>query len=229
MPSAPVPSPTFTTHAPRCLVLAACAISTLVGCGADDAAPAIDADTTDTAQIDTALPIDADTIDALTIDASIDGQPVTFTLTSTAIVEGGVIPVVHSCRGINISPPLAWTGGPTAPGYALIFNDITSPTPFLHSIIWDIPGTATSLPENIQKVAEPPVPPGSKQPFGYNGTTRGYLGPCPGSMHRYEFAIHAVDTYPLPGVTLQSSRFVVEDAILAHSTGSATLRATFTP
>jgi len=129
-----------------------------------------------------------------------------------------------------VSPPLAWTGGPTAPGYALIFTDITNTqNPFLHSIIWDIPGDATSLPENIQKVYMPPVPAGSKQPIGYDGQTRGYLGPCPGSMHRYEFALYPVDVNPLPGLSMSSTRTQVRDAILAHDTAVARLTATFTP
>ncbi len=201
---------------------AAMAIAAIAACGSDDNPPAIDAATTDAVELDTAPPIDA---------AAIDGPAVTFSLTSTVITEGGVIPDAYSCSGANISPPLAWTGAPTAPGFALIFDDITNlpNPPFLHSLIWDIPGTATSLPENIQKVFMPPTPAGSKQPIGYNGSTRGYLGPCPGSMHRYRFTLYAVDVYPLPSLTMQSDRFAVRDAILAHDTASATLTATFTP
>lgn len=202
---------------------------TLAACGGDDAAGPIDAPSEDSATVDSPEAIDA----PLVVDGPlIDAPPAPFTLTSTAITEGGVIPVVHSCRGANTSPPLAWTGGPTAPGYALVFTDITTPAnPFLHSIIWDIPGNATSLPEGIQKVYMPPVPAGAKQPLGYDGQTRGYLGPCPGSMHRYEYALVAVDTNPLPGLSMASSRTVVRDAITAHAVagGRATLTATFTP
>ena len=75
------------------------------------------------------------------------------------------------------------------------------------------------------------MPAGAKQPLGYDGQTRGYLGPCPGSMHRYEFALVAVDVNPLPGLGMGSTRFAVRDAIAAHAVagGRATLTATFTP
>jgi len=209
------------TCLPSLIIAAACALG---GCGSDDTAQTIDAPAGDSAALDAA------TVDASPVDGPpVDGPPLTFTLTSTAITEGGVIPTMHSCQGTNVSPPLVWTGAPPAPGHALIFSDITNDPPFLHSIIRDVPATATSLPENIEKVATPSVPPGSKQPFGYNGSTRGYLGPCPGSMHRYEFALYTVDTYPLPGVTIQSTRFAVRDAIIAHATAHASLTATFTP
>lgn len=200
----------------------------LAACGGDDAAGPIDA-----ADGDGASPDGAEVSDARVVDGALpDGPVAAFALTSAAITEGGVIPRVHSCRGANTSPPLAWTGGPAAPGYALVFTDITTPAnPFLHSIIWDIPGTATELPADIQKVYLPPTPAGAKQPLGYDGQTRGYLGPCPGSMHRYEFALVAVDVNPLPGLGMGSTRFAVRDAIAAHAVagGRATLTATFTP
>ncbi|MEI8257645.1 MAG: YbhB/YbcL family Raf kinase inhibitor-like protein, partial [Deltaproteobacteria bacterium] len=36
----------------------------------------------------------------------------TFTLTSAAFREGGVLPVVYTCDGTGSSPPLVWTGAP---------------------------------------------------------------------------------------------------------------------
>jgi Raf kinase inhibitor-like YbhB/YbcL family protein len=207
------------------VVLGACGGGDDDGDGSTNDGPAIDGpDDVDGPAIDAPDPIDGPDIDA-PIDA-----PAAFALTSTAITEGGVIPDMYSCQGVNVSPPLAWTGGPTAPGYALVFTDITNTqSPFLHSIIWDIPGNVMSLPENVEKVYMPPVPAGSKQPIGYNGQTRGYLGPCPGSMHRYEFALYAVDVYPLPGLGMSSTRTQVRDVILAHDTAVARLTATFTP
>jgi phosphatidylethanolamine-binding protein (PEBP) family uncharacterized protein len=200
------------------------ALTVLVACGSDSADP-IDAADTDGTPSDGSVDAPADASgDGPAIDA-----PAAFTLTSTVITEGGVIPDMYSCQGTNVSPPLTWTGGPAAPGYALVFTDVTTSPGFLHSIIWDIPGGTVALPENVQKVYMPPVPAGSKQPLGYNNTTRGYLGPCPNSMHSYAYALHAVDVYPLPSLSMTSARDVVEDAILAHSTARATLTATFTP
>jgi len=149
------------------------------------------------------------------------------TLTSTVLTEGGVIPDVYSCHGDNISPPLAWSGGAAAPAYAVVFEDLSNP--LIHSIIYDIPGDVDSLPEGVENVAEPSVPAGAKQTLGYDESTRGYLGPCPGSTHTYRFRLHAVDAAQLPGVTLDSSREEVAAAIEEHSIETADLTATFTP
>ena len=201
----------------------ALALVLVVACGSDDATMPIDVPAAVDADHDAAATVDAPTIDAPAIDA----PPAALTLTSTAITAGGVIPVMYSCRGTNVSPPLAWTGGPTAPGYAVVLTDRSNP--LVHSIIWDIPGTRADLPEGVDKVAEPPDVPGAKQPLAYDNQTRGYLGPCPGSTHTYEFAIYAVDANPLPGLSLTSTRAQVLPVIMAHDTASATLTATFTP
>lgn len=156
-----------------------------------------------------------------------DAAVTDFALTSTSYEQDGVIPDKHSCQGINVSPPLAWTGGPSAAGYGIVFTDNSNG--LIHSVIWDIPGDVTSLPENVDKVAEPATPSGAKQTRAYNGSTVGYEGPCPGSTHTYEFIIYAYSTYPLPGVSLTSSRSQVETALTGAMTGSASLSATFTP
>lgn len=201
----------------------ALALVLVAACGSDDAATPIDAPADVDADHDAAATVDGPTIDAPAIDA----PPAALTLTSTAITAGGTIPVMFSCRGTNVSPPLAWTGGPSAPGYAVVLTDRNNN--LVHSIIWDIPGTRTDLPEGVDKVAEPPDVPGAKQPLAYDNQTRGYLGPCPGSTHTYEFAIYAVDANPLPGLSLTSTRAQALPVIMAHDTAAATLTATFTP
>jgi Raf kinase inhibitor-like YbhB/YbcL family protein len=212
------------SHAPALrLSLAACLLFSLAACGDDgephdhehDSAP-VDAIAADGPAID-APPVD---LDAPTADAG------AFTLTSTAYAEGGVIPDVHSCAGDNISPALAWTAA-AADSYAIVFTDLNNG--LIHSIIYDIPANVLALPEDVEKVAEPSVPAGSKQPLAYDNDTRGYLGPCPGSTHTYQFTIHAIDEAELSGVTIDSTRTQVNTAILAHSTATASLTATFTP
>ncbi|MBL8621252.1 MAG: YbhB/YbcL family Raf kinase inhibitor-like protein [Myxococcales bacterium] len=201
----------------------ALALVLVAACGGDDTAAPIDAPADVDADHDAALPIDAPAIDAPTIDA----PPAALALTSTAITAGGTIPVKYSCRGANVSPPLAWTGGPSAPGYALVLTDRTNN--LIHAVIWDIPGTRTDLPEDVDKVAEPPDVPGAKQPLAYDNQTRGYLGPCPSTTHTYEFALYAVDANPLPTLTLSNTRAQALAIITAHDTAMATLTATFTP
>ena len=144
-------------------------------CGSDDSGDAIDAPGSSVdAASDGSLPADAD-------GSMSDAPAQQLALTSSAMTEGGTIADVYSCQGTNISPPLSWTGGPAAEGYAIVFTDLSNG--LIHSAIWDIPATTMSLAENIPKVEEPPEPAGSKQPLAYDNQTRGYLGPCPSSMH----------------------------------------------
>lgn len=207
----------------RSSFLAGLLLSSVAACGGDDdGGGAIDAPgTTDAAAGDDGGGTDA------AIDGSTDGPSAALALTSTAITEGGVIPDMYSCQGTNVSPPLAWTGGPAAAGYAIVFTDMSNG--LVHSAIWDIPAATTSLPEDVMKVYMPAVPAGARQPTAYDNQTRGYLGPCPGSMHTYQFALYAVDANPLPGLGMTSTRAQVRTAILAHDTATATLTATFTP
>ena len=193
------------------------ALLLLAACGNSSSTPQVDANRRD------ALIVDSRPIDAALPDAA--GLP-TFALTSTGWLDGAVIPAVYTCKGSNISPPLAWTA-PTAAyqGYALVMTDKT--IGLIHSVLWDIPATAVTLPENIDKVASPPVPAGAKQPFAYDNQTYGYLGPCPPIEHTYEFAIYAVDTLPLPGVTAQSNRMQLQAAITMHATAVGRLNGTY--
>jgi phosphatidylethanolamine-binding protein (PEBP) family uncharacterized protein len=200
-------------------LLLATTLGTTAACGGDDTSSTVDA----AAGGDGAVAIDG----APTDGAGGDAPVTTITLTSTAFIEGGVIPMMYSCRGTNVSPPLAWTDGTAAQGYAVVLTDLSNG--LIHSIIWDVSTANLSLPENVAKVAEPAVPAGSKQPLAYDNQTRGYLGPCPGSTHTYQFSIHGVDSYPLPGVTLGSTRGEVRAAITAHEVVADTLTATFTP
>lgn len=189
-----------------------------VACGGDD-----------TATIDAG---DAGDVDGpVAIDAAVDGAPDAaagaFTLTSPTVTEGGVIPVAHSCRGANTSPALAWTGGPAAASYAVVLTDRSNG--LIHSIIWDVPASRVDLPADVDKVAEPPDVPGAKQPLAYDTRTRGYLGPCPGSTHTYEFKLYALDVATLPGATLSSTRTQLAPILDAHALATTTLTATFTP
>ena len=84
------------------------------------------------------------------------------------------------------------------------------------------------------RVAEPPVPPGSKQiKPGIDGFTMfGYTGPCPqGPDRRYDYFVYALNTPGLPGITTASSgpaaNAVVSDR--RYVIGSARLTGTGSP
>jgi Raf kinase inhibitor-like YbhB/YbcL family protein len=114
--------------------------------------------------------------------------------------DGGVIPNKYTCAGSPTapSPKISWSGAPAnTAAYTVLFHD---PDPVLggsatndvmHWMIFDIPGTATGLPEGVAKGAE--LPDGSKQLAGFAGN--GYMGPCapPGhGAHHYTFEIWAL-------------------------------------
>ncbi len=149
------------------------------------------------------------------------GGVAAFALTSPAFDDGTMIPDAHTCDGANISPALDWTAGPAGTqSYAIVFEDET--ISFLHSVIWDIPAATLALPEDVDKVYEPPDVPGAKQAIAYSGT-RGYAGPCsPATINTYTFTLHALNTAEL-GLDTTTTRQAARTAIEAASLGTTTL------
>ena len=160
-----------------------------------------------------------------------------FTLTSDAMEDGGEFPVQYACSyyysdsgAENISPQFAWSGAPEGTeSFAIVFRDLTF-NGFLHSIIYDIPASVSSLAENLERSATLSEPAGAKQTRGYAGSY-GYEGPCPGfsEPHEYQFEIYAMPSATLSGVNLNTGMEQVEAVIKAGDLGSATLTAVFTP
>lgn len=118
-------------------------------------------------------------------------------LTSPAFAHNTTMPARFTCDGHNLSPPLAWSNIPAgAKGLALIVDDPDAPDPaapkmtWVHWVLYNIPVTATGLPEGIQPIA---LPPGTLE--GQNDWQRpGYGGPCPPvGRHRYFFKLFALD------------------------------------
>ncbi len=154
-----------------------------------------------------------------------------FTLSSTAFANGGLIPKVHECTSgggndpakKNESPPLAWSGAPAAAkSYAIVMRDLDNAN-LIHWVIYDIPASTASLPQNVQHVYRPPVPAGSRQVY-YRGSASlyGYQGPCsPSTVNTYEFVVHALDRASLTGLNSGSSTQAAARAITAASIGSA--------
>src|SRR5947199_6433577 len=80
-------------------------------------------------------------------------RPMAFSVTSTAFKEGAGIPVKHTCDGADVSPPLAWSGAPPGTAaFALIADDPDAPVgTWVHWVLYNLPGTATQLPEQVPK------------------------------------------------------------------------------
>ena len=157
-------------------------------------------------------------------------------MTTSAWEDGGVIPDKYTmAAGANaVSPELKWSQVP--PGtqsFALLMHD---PEPVLqkgskmditHWLIWNIPGTATGLPEGV---AQGELPDGSRQ-VSLRGN--GYMGPGapPGPYHHYTFELYALDTkLDVPQGTPQQAadtRMAVVNAMDGHVLGKAVLVARF--
>jgi Raf kinase inhibitor-like YbhB/YbcL family protein len=122
---------------------------------------------------------------------------VTLELLSTAIDIDGTIEPRYTAYGDNVSPPLRWTAVPGAGAYALILEDPDAPIekPFVHWLIWNIPGDLTALPEGVPNNETPVTPQGAVQAKNDNGSF-GYFGPRPPAgtgLHHYHIQIFALD------------------------------------
>jgi Raf kinase inhibitor-like YbhB/YbcL family protein len=116
-----------------------------------------------------------------------------FIIASTAFEQDKMIPVVHTCDGDNLSPPLWWEGEPKETvSFALIMEDPDAPSgTFTHWIIYNLPANCHQLEKiiPIQKNLDNGATQ-TKNDFGKIG----YGGPCPpkGEEHRYFFRIFAL-------------------------------------
>jgi len=114
-------------------------------------------------------------------------------LTSSAFKEGQPIPATYTCKGVNISPPLEWSGMPkTARTIAIIADDPDAPSgTWVHWVLYNLPADIIGLVENLPPTES--LKAGGLQ--GKNDSGRiGYDGPCPPSgTHRYFFKIYALD------------------------------------
>jgi len=139
-------------------------------------------------------------------------------LTSTAFEPGGAIPAVYTCQGKNVSVPLAWSGLPDGTrSLALIVDDPDAPDPaapkmtWVHWVLYNIPPTATGLPEAVEPRA---LPAGALEGRNDWGRT-GYGGPCPPiGRHRYFFKLYALDV-TLPDLG-QPDKARLERAMKGH-------------
>ena len=114
-------------------------------------------------------------------------------LTSPAFRPGGAIPERHSSEGLDLSPPLAWSGVPAgAASFAIVCDDPDAPRgAWAHWVVYDLPAAARGLGEGLP--ANATLRNGARQ--GLNGWGRiGWGGPCPppGRSHRYVFRLLAL-------------------------------------
>jgi Raf kinase inhibitor-like YbhB/YbcL family protein len=122
----------------------------------------------------------------------------TMIIRSTAFADGQRIPLRHTGDGEDVSPPLQWVNLPGGTReLALIVDDpdAPAPEPWVHWIIYRIPGSVQELPEAIPRYPSINKLPGAMQ--GNNSwDSIGYRGPAPPrghGLHHYHFRLYALD------------------------------------
>jgi Raf kinase inhibitor-like YbhB/YbcL family protein len=150
-------------------------------------------------------------------------------LTSPAFAHEAEIPRRYTCEGDDVSPPLAWTDlPPGTKSLALVVDDPDAPDPkapkmtWVHWVMYDLPPTATGLPEAVEAGQ---LPPGTKH--GVNDWKRtGWGGPCPPiGRHRYYHKLYALDT--VLGDLGTPKKAQLEQAMAGHILGRAELLGTY--
>jgi Raf kinase inhibitor-like YbhB/YbcL family protein len=117
-------------------------------------------------------------------------------LASPVLDINGRIEDRYSAWHDNEAPSLGWSNVIEAQSYALVVEDPDAPTttPFVHWLIWNIPGTAIEIPMNLPRVPRPSELPGAIQGRNSAGTL-GWHGPKPPvgpGVHHYHFQLFAL-------------------------------------
>jgi len=143
----------------------------------------------------------------------------------TGFADGATIPTEFTCSAgpQAVSPAVHWSQVP--PGtksFVLLLHD-PEPHPgkhlqdITHWLIWNIPGTATGLPQGVPAGAT--LPDGAHQLNQRNQPA--FMGPCapPGPQHHYTWQLFALDTtLDLPA---NASRAAVMQATDGHILAAA--------
>jgi Raf kinase inhibitor-like YbhB/YbcL family protein len=148
------------------------------------------------------------------------------TLTSTAWPDGGMIPRKHTQAGEQMSPPLAWSNVPEGvQSFVLIARDLDAAIgngtdEILHWMLWNIPGSARSLPEGVPQ--GPQLADGTRQISASGPYYRGPGAPASGSAHHYVFELYAIDgpiNVPAVGQSPAETRNAVMSAMAGRVRG----------
>lgn len=126
---------------------------------------------------------------AVVLDRVAARSPAAMVISSPAISANGHIAARNTAYGLNLPLPLRWPAVTGAKTYAIVLEDpdAPGPMPFVHWLVWNIPG-------GDKGVSEGPLPTGAAQGRNDHGAA-GYWGPHPPSgVHRYHAEVFALDT-----------------------------------
>ena len=120
-----------------------------------------------------------------------DTAPPELSFVTGAWEDGGAIPVLYSCDGDDLSPPLAWSGlpGGTLSLAVVVVDPDANDCP--HWAVFDLPPDLAGLDEGVSPGGD--LPAGALELANFRGS-QGYAGPCPPAEHEYLFTLYALDT-----------------------------------
>jgi Raf kinase inhibitor-like YbhB/YbcL family protein len=148
----------------------------------------------------------------------------TLNVTSPSFADGETIPVKHAAEGANASPALEWGNPPEGTqSFVVIVDDPNAgePKPFVHWVLFDIPGDASGIREGLATDPVLQEPKNAKQGVNSRGQI-GYLGPRPplgDPAHNYHFQVFATDLAQLPvdpGAKREDVLAAIEGHVLAE-------------
>ena len=135
---------------------------------------------------------------------AVAAQAAGFSLSSPTVKPGSMLTDAQvfkgfGCEGKNTSPALKWSGAPSGTkSYAVTVYDPDAPTGsgWWHWVVYNIPASATELPEGAGGTDGKGLPAGAAQGRTDFGSA-GFGGACPpkgDKPHRYIFTVHALKT-----------------------------------
>jgi Raf kinase inhibitor-like YbhB/YbcL family protein len=148
------------------------------------------------------------------------------TMATSAWPDGAQIPAKYTQAGEQVSPALTWSNVPDGTAsFVLIVHDPnaaagTGTDDVLHWMLWNIPPTATGLPEGVSQGAQ--LPDGTRQISATGPYYRGPGAPASGPAHHYLFELFALDTMldvqPV-GASPAQARAAILTAMVGHIRG----------
>lgn len=129
-----------------------------------------------------------------------------FTLSSTAVADGGALPATYTCDGASQSPPLAWSNAPTGTqSYALSMHHIAPDATHSYWTVYNIPASVSAIPANNTSIGT----------YGANSVNPNlaYAAPCsrgPG-LKNYTITLYALSA----AANIPAGTTVTRDVLLA--------------
>lgn len=152
-----------------------------------------------------------------------------FMIQTRAFVDGGTVPLKYTQastdsvgKGIGVSPQLGWINPP--PGtqsFVVNMHDMEVARnkgleDQVHWLVWNIPGDAKELPENVPAGAK--LANGASQISASGPQYRGPGAPATGAPHHYMIELYALDV-PSISVPASTDAFATRKAVLAAIQG----------